>query len=186
MRYTLGGADALAGPTVRPARGPDFDGSGAVELDDLFQMADFFGQQASGPAARFDLDGNGVVDLGDFFLYADAYGPNAEARAKLADMARALFGLPGRCELKPAYPNPFNSQTLIPYLLPEAAPVRLEIYDLLGQRVRTLVAGPMAAGLHTAAWDGRSDAGHPLASGLYLYRLRAGAFSQSRKLALLR
>jgi hypothetical protein len=185
-RYSLRGADAVAGPTVRPSRGADFDGSGGVGLDDLFLMADFFGQRASGPAARFDLDGSGFVDLGDFFLYADAFGLAGGSRAKLLALARGLFRLPNRCALEPAHPNPFNSETLIPYLLAEAGEVRLEIYDLLGQRVRTLVAGPQEAGAHQAAWDGRGEAGRELASGLYLCRLRAGGFSQSRKLALLR
>jgi hypothetical protein len=185
-RYSLRGADAVAGPTVRPSRGADFDGSGGVGLDDLFLMADFFGQRASGPAARFDLDGSGFVDLRDFFLYADAFGLAGGSRAKLLALARGLFRLPNRCALEPAHPNPFNSETLIPYLLAEAGEVRLEIYDLLGQRVRTLVAGPQEAGAHQAAWDGRGEAGRELASGLYLCRLRAGGFSQSRKLALLR
>ena len=186
LRRTLRGEDTQIGPTIRPARGADFDGSGGVGLDDLFLMADVFGQRASGAAARFDLDGSGTVDLGDFFLYADAFGLDGSARAKLLALARTLFGLPSRCELQPAYPNPFNSQTLIPYLLPEPSEVRLEIYDLLGQRVRLLVAGPQEAGTHQVSWDGRDDLDRQLASGLYLYRLRAGGFSQSRKLMLLR
>ncbi|MCC7264939.1 MAG: choice-of-anchor D domain-containing protein, partial [Candidatus Latescibacteria bacterium] len=186
VRQTLRGTDALAGPTVRPAHGADFDGSGAVGLDDLFLMADYFGQRAGGAAARFDLDGSGVVDLGDFFLYADAFGARGEARAKLVDLARALFGLPGDCELEPAYPNPFNSQTLIPYLLPAPGEVHLEVYDLLGQRVRVLASGPTAAGRHLVVWDGRDDLGRPLASGLYLCRLRAGAVQRSAKLLFLR
>ena len=149
-------------------------------------MADVFGQRASGAAARFDLDHSGVVDLADFFLYADAFGLAGGSRAKLLALARTLFDLPDRCELQPAYPNPFNSQTLLPYFLPEPEEVRLEIYNLLGQQVRLLVAGPQEAGAHLVSWDGRGEEGRQLASGLYLCRLRAGALSQSRKLLLLR
>jgi len=186
VRRTLQGADMVAGPTIRPARGADFDGSGAVGIDDLFHMADYFGQEARGTAARYDLEGSGFVDLGDFFLYADAFGASGEARAKLLALARTLFGLRGAVELQAAYPNPFNSQTLIPYLLPAAGEVRLEIYDMLGQRLRVLVQGPVAAGRHTLVWDGRDDLGRPLASGLYLCRLRAGGMQSAEKLLLLR
>jgi len=88
VRHTLEGTEVLTGPLVRPAHGADFDGSGLVGLDDLFLMADFFGQPASGAARRYDLDGDGVVDLGDFFRYADAFGPTPEARARLRAKVR--------------------------------------------------------------------------------------------------
>jgi hypothetical protein len=185
-RRTLRGGETQAGPTVRPSRGADFDGSGEVGIDDLFLMADFFGQEARGAAARFDLDGSGVVDLGDFFFYADAFGPAGLPRAKLLALARALFGLPGPCQLQPARPNPFNGRTLIPYLLAQPGEVRLELWNLLGQRVRVLVAGARDAGAHQAWWDGRDEEGRELASGIYLCRLQAGGFSQTRKLLLLR
>lgn len=72
-----------------------------------------------------------------------------------------------------AYPNPFNTLTILPVQLPQAAIVRLEIYDVLGQRVRLLVdAKSMSPGLHRLTWDGRNDGGRPLATGVYVSRLR--------------
>jgi hypothetical protein len=84
------------------------------------------------------------------------------------------------------YPNPFNPATTIRYQLPQAAPVRLEIFDVLGQKVRTLVAEAQPAGYHRATWDSRNEAGDPVAAGVYLYRLQAGDFRQVRKLLLLK
>ncbi len=70
-------------------------------------------------------------------------------------------------------------------MLPLTQPVTLEVYDLSGQHVRGLVGGSIPAGAHTVRWDGRDTDGIPVASGVYLYRLRAGALVESRKLMLL-
>jgi len=83
-------------------------------------------------------------------------------------------------------PNPFNPQTSIVYDLAAMGTVRLEIYDLRGTRVRTLVAEEQPAGRHAAIWDGRDDQGHMIASGTYMARLAAGGTAHMRKLALLK
>ena len=89
--------------------------------------------------------------------------------------------------LYPNYPNPFNSRTHLSFSLPEDQPsVELAVYDLLGQKLAVLAAGPRDWGLHFVAWDGRDDAGRPLASGSYVYRLRAGPHDGVGKLLLLR
>ena len=67
------------------------------------------------------------------------------------------------------YPNPFNSSTVIPYQLTEAAPVRLEVFNLLGQRLATLVDGMQSAGAHIAAWDATDAAGQAVGAGVYIY-----------------
>jgi flagellar hook assembly protein FlgD len=64
--------------------------------------------------------------------------------------------------------------------------VELKIFNLLGQEVRTLVNKRQAAGYHSAVWDGRDDAGNPVASGIYLYRIQAGEFVNVRKMVLLK
>ena len=69
------------------------------------------------------------------------------------------------------YPNPFNAETQIVYTLSEVRPVELAIYNVRGQRARTLVQGVRAAGRYQIVWNGRSDSGAALASGVYLYRL---------------
>ncbi len=88
--------------------------------------------------------------------------------------------------LDPAFPNPANPATTIPYLLPGAVAVRLEVYDLLGQRVAVLVDQVQGAGYHQVVWDGRSETGATTSSGVYLYRLQARTFSATRKLLLVK
>ena len=84
------------------------------------------------------------------------------------------------------YPNPFNAQTQLVYTLPMAGPVELAIYNVMGQRVRTLVQDVQAAGRHQIAWDGRRDHGTTLASGVYLSRLVSDQGVQVRRLLLLK
>lgn len=79
------------------------------------------------------------------------------------------------------YPNPFNSSTTIEFALPKPAFVRLKVYNLLGEEVATLIAEKRAAGIHKLNWDARR-----LASGVYLYRLEAGEFVNTKKFILLR
>jgi hypothetical protein len=83
-------------------------------------------------------------------------------------------------------PNPFNPSTVIVYELPAAGAVALRIYDAAGRLVRTLVDGPMAAGPHRAVWDGRDGSGSMAAAGVYLCRLEAPGWRESRKMTLLK
>ncbi|MBD3258197.1 T9SS type A sorting domain-containing protein [candidate division GN15 bacterium] len=89
--------------------------------------------------------------------------------------------LPGDFALHQNYPNPFNPSTEIAFSLPEASEVRLDVFNIAGQKVTTLVDGTLEAGHHTVTWDG-SD----LASGVYLYRLDAGTYSATKKMVLLK
>jgi hypothetical protein len=88
--------------------------------------------------------------------------------------------------LDPGYPNPFAAQTTIGYRLDARGPATLEVFDLLGRRVRVLMDGEQLAGPHTATWDGRDGAGRPVASGVYLVRLRTGDASATRRVSVLR
>jgi hypothetical protein len=89
--------------------------------------------------------------------------------------------LPATYALGQNHPNPFNPATCIAYDLPEAADVTLSVYNIAGQRVATLASGHREAGRHRVAWDGTG-----LASGIYFYRLEAGAFSRTRRMVVLR
>jgi len=88
--------------------------------------------------------------------------------------------------LEQNYPNPFNPETRIGFSLPRPAKARLEIIDLLGRPIRTLVDGQLSAGSHSIIWDGRKQSGEPAVSGVYVYRLNAEGFEKSRKLLLLK
>ncbi|MDD3967021.1 MAG: T9SS type A sorting domain-containing protein, partial [Candidatus Marinimicrobia bacterium] len=94
--------------------------------------------------------------------------------------------LPSAFTLEANYPNPFNPMTSIRYAIPEAARVRLSVYDLSGRRVRTLVNAIENPGFRQVVWDGRNDAGDALSSGVYLYRLEAGNIVQTRKMLFLK
>ena len=94
--------------------------------------------------------------------------------------------LPTEFELGANYPNPFNPTTTIEFSVPEATEVTLEVYDMMGRRVATLVNGQLDAGRYQANWNSRSDAGTPVASGVYIYRIQAGSFQQVRQMVLMK
>jgi hypothetical protein len=165
----------------------DFDGDGLVDFPDFFLFADAFWK----PSTEFDLTSDGFVDFADFFVFADAFGKSRPI-FKLMALAEQLLGLPSEPHLAQNYPNPFNAHTVIPVGLPHGGDVLLEIYDVVGQRVRILAAGEMQAGFHRLAWDGRNELGQVVSAGVYIYRLtyaRSGggdarAFRATRKLLL--
>ncbi|NKB72333.1 MAG: T9SS type A sorting domain-containing protein [Candidatus Latescibacteria bacterium] len=95
-------------------------------------------------------------------------------------------GQPQGFALEQNYPNPFNSATTIRYAMPTAGPVELAVFNMDGQHVATLIKGMRQAGAYTLRWDGRDNRGRAVASGIYLYRLRAGDWTQTQKLTLLR
>ena len=84
------------------------------------------------------------------------------------------------------YPNPFNASTTIRFRLPETRRVTIEVYDILGRRVKTLVDGSRTAGWHRVRFDGVDKDGKKLSSGVYLYRMEAGDFMSVRRLLLLK
>jgi len=84
------------------------------------------------------------------------------------------------------YPNPFNPETDISFSLPERTEVSFIIYNILGEKVKTLVSGDMDAGTHTIHWNGRDEAGNAVASGIYFYRLKTDSFDQTRKMVLMK
>lgn len=87
--------------------------------------------------------------------------------------------------LDPPYPNPFNAATTITFQVPEGE-VEVAIYNVCGQRVRTLFQGPVAAGSYVQSWDGRDEGGAPVESGIYFCLLRSGKVCLSRKMVLVR
>jgi hypothetical protein len=94
--------------------------------------------------------------------------------------------VPAAFSLSQNYPNPFNPMTTIEYSLPEQSHVMLEIFNILGQRVSTLVSVSQPAGRHRIVWDGKDDQGKDVASGIYFYRLEAGEFTDSKRMVILK
>ena len=108
----------------------------------------------------------------------DEEGYFALAAPRLADARPQDFALLQN------YPNPFNPSTIIPYQLPTPAHVRLEVFNVLGQHVATLVDREQPAGWHTATWHGTDAAGRAVAAGLYLYRISGTGPSETRRMVL--
>ena len=88
--------------------------------------------------------------------------------------------------LEQNFPNPFNPETVIRYSLLRASEVRVSIYNILGQKVRTLVDGRETAGQKSIIWDGKNERGEEVSSGIYFYRLEAEEFVQTKKMLLLK
>lgn len=94
--------------------------------------------------------------------------------------------LPGSYSLSQNYPNPFNPKTNISFALPEAERVTITIFNLAGEEVVKLVDGYRGAGSHTVIWDGRDSNGHRVVSAIYLYRMQAGEFTDTKKMFLVK
>jgi hypothetical protein len=84
------------------------------------------------------------------------------------------------------YPNPFNQTTKIEFTMAKSGFGTLQIYDLIGRKVRTLVSEHLSSGYKSVSWDGKNDAGKDVASGIYFYQLKVGDFSEAKKLVLLK
>ncbi len=111
--------------------------------------------------------------------------------ASLDDELAEIAEIPQEFELMQNYPNPFNASTTIGYNVPnpsvgDALKVTLEIYDLNGRLMKTLVNTTQAAGYHQVVWNGIDEAGNTVPSGIYFYRLRAGNFVETKSMVLLK
>ena len=94
--------------------------------------------------------------------------------------------LPAKFSLNQNYPNPFNPDTFIPFDLPQGSHVKLRIFNILGQEIRTLKDEFFQTGSYAILWDGKDQRGFSVASGIYIYRLETGKFIQSRKMLLIK
>lgn len=95
-------------------------------------------------------------------------------------------GVPTTFAMTQNYPNPFNPTTTIDYAVSKQSFVSLKVYNLLGQEVRTLVAEEKSVGIHKAQWDGLDNSGVAVPSGMYLYKMVAGNFSETKKMMFLK
>lgn len=143
------------------------------------------------------------IDLPDFpqcvlydhiSLSASAGGMNIHRACNLSpadpgqytDVTDPLHSTPSSSALLQNFPNPFNAAAVIPYRLGQGGNVSIDVFDILGRHVVTLVDGPEAAGDHQAVWNGTDARGQAVGSGVYFYRLNAGEFAESRKMVLIK
>ena len=171
MRATMLVLSVLLGPVTAAAQvtydSYSFSGGGAIESSTLraeVTIAEVFAGQIGG--------GGGLTAQAGFWYVA---------RGPVPTPIETSEGLPETLFLAPNYPNPFNPQTMIRYVVPAAVHVRLRVYDVLGREVARLVDQPQAAGAYEAIFEA-----YDLPSGLYLYRLDDGAATRTGTMTLLR
>ncbi len=126
-------------------------------------------------AAAWWLDGTTAVYFDDFVVYGSSTTDVVETD-----------GLPTKFLLSQNYPNPFNPSTNIEFSLPNEGYAELSIFDMTGQKIATLLNEHMQAGNYKVQWDGSTELGNKISSGMYLYRLRTGDFVSSKKMILLK
>lgn len=147
-------------------------------------MIDFSGNGyiASGNNAFAEIYLEGEIDIAGL----DAVVADINGRACPVEWVPAVKQLPERFTLEQNRPNPFNPTTEISYSLPEASGVRLDVFNIMGQKVATLVDKYQEAGIHNAVWNGRDDNGRQVASGIYFYRMNADDYTETKKMILMK
>ncbi len=125
---------------------------------------------------EWDGDPNRSITVSEDMEVQDIWGEQPEPTN-----VRQIADTPGSFQLEQNYPNPFNPSTSIVFNLQESAHVTLEVFNIQGQHIETLVNSSLSAGVHTVNFNASQ-----LASGLYLYRLQAGSFVQTRKMQLIK
>jgi len=93
---------------------------------------------------------------------------------------------PQKIDLNQNYPNPFNAETVIEYRLSGPNHISLKVYNIKGEKIRTLVEKPEGVGHHSVTWDGRDDRGGSLSSGIYVCSIQTGDYKKSIKLMLIK
>jgi len=154
------------------------------ESADLGQTWKSFGHLFGGQPWFHDLT---IDPLDSDLLYlSTSQGLYSYRRDGLVSVVAAEPARPSAFALMQNFPNPFNAETTIEYSLGRAGPVRLTVYNALGQIVRDLVDVQQEAGLYRASWNGRDDAGNAVGSGVYFYRLSTENLARTRALVLLK
>ncbi|MBI1923053.1 carboxypeptidase regulatory-like domain-containing protein [Candidatus Poribacteria bacterium] len=139
---------------------------------------------------RISFGGRAKITIDNLILVdADGHGVLAQTQPIPIDLETLL--LPDHNQLLQNYPNPFNPETWIPYQMSRDATVRIEIYNTLGQIVRTLEVGHRPAGVYAsrgraAYWDGTNNLGERVASGVYFYAIQAGNFHAVKRMVIMK
>jgi hypothetical protein len=199
--------DARPPTNARP--NPDISRDGVVDIFDVVAVAARFGQRYDASTGDILAAPGRIHSLDMDWSIADHYGPEwrhmlselpsqPDTRGRYTRTRELLLHLlnvsgvgqpPMRTALLPNYPNPFNPETWIPFELSEDADVVVTIYDLEGALIRTLRLGEKTVGRYhgrdrAAYWDGANEQGEAVASGVYVYELRAGDYREMRRMVI--
>jgi len=135
---------------------------------------------------RFKIVTSSEVNLVSTGWYVDDVQVTENLEVGVPPVKEDAALLPKHFALGLNYPNPFNPSTRITFAVAEPARVKLEIFNSVGQRLRTLVNEHAIPGFYEQTWDGKDDRGRALGAGIYFVRLEAGEFQSVRKIALVR
>ncbi|KAB2881295.1 T9SS type A sorting domain-containing protein, partial [bacterium] len=182
----------------------------AFQHEDVMEMTYEFGPNTAlheTVELTLTYDPSNWPDAGKLFIYhkendnwtrlrTQVYTGELKVKARVAALGKFKLGydasfegtniVPAVFALKQNYPNPFNPSTTISYDVPEDTKLNLTIYNLLGQKVRTLVSGSQIAGSYKTLWNGTNDRGQTVASGIYFYRLETQSFIKTQKMLLIK
>jgi hypothetical protein len=165
-----------------------------IQSGDFWVIINYLPDSPGDPGIGVDSDspnsGRGKFYLGSTGWQDFTFG-NLMITAYITDTTtisgndQVVTKIPKTYNLEQNYPNPFNPTTQINYQLPESQMVTLEIYNSLGEKIRTLVNESQNAGYHSVQWNGLNNSGRTVASGMYLYRITAGKYISVKKMLLL-
>jgi hypothetical protein len=195
LEFEVAGCAEVVGVTSKVAGFQEFHGF----VDGVFKVGllDLTGQ-TSIPAGQHDVmtisyastsspsTSSGRTDVEIKLVNAIVVGEDAGKMNVHVSGQAALASVPTQYVLQQNIPNPFNPTTEIGYALPQASAVRLEIVNVLGQVVRTLVDDFQPAGSHKGFWDGRDGNHQEVSSGVYFYRIAAGEYAETKKMVLMK
>jgi hypothetical protein len=169
-------------------------GTGVRPALDAFQpVADWrshpelLGQENTTAATDYRWEDHSIEAGQTYWYRLEAVDLDGSAEFHSLDLFVHSLAPPADYAIEGNWPNPFNPSTTIRFVLPAAVPVELAVYNLQGQKVRSLLSGTMLNwGRHEIFWDGANEAGVQVASGTYIYRLHTPDFSQARKMVMLK
>ncbi len=147
--------------------GPTWDGGSPLPLDST-------GYEVNPGIVLSSLDGYEL----DFEFLSDVTG--------IREIEDPEAGVPEAFNLSQNYPNPFNPQTIIRFALPSDTRVKIEVFNILGQKVKTLLDQHLSAGAKEVSWDGKNSKGVEVGSGIYFYRIQTKEFTDVRRMVLLK
>jgi len=179
----------------------DFDGARSWFTD----LAESSGNLVDSVNALMDVEYTNLLELNlleseedttNIAAWRDIAYEIGEVRSRIDTLERTLYGddassvrltsIPSYFRLHNAYPNPFNPSVTIPFDLPEVSDTKIAIYNVLGQRVSTVVDQSMQAGHHSIVWNGVSASGQPVSSGVYFVQMEAPGFIKTQKIVMLK
>ena len=175
----------------------DVNGDDAVNIFDLVLVAGNFGKSlvAAAPAsmAKIELTTDQNHHIASAIDQLESDFQRSSVEEMVLGVLKAILPdrLPTTTQLLANYPNPFNPETWIPFQLSQDAEVRLTIYNVTGNAIRQMQLGYLTAGSYIQTekaiyWDGKTESGEQVSSGTYFYQLQAGAYTETRKMVILK